>query len=113
MLAVYVSQPKSIYIENPLNGNEADDDKPLITDSEKKDIDKEVAEEEGNTPTIEKDVLPHPAKYLYHTVAPGDTLFNIAKRYEGTSVEEIKTLNKIQDGRYLKPGTRLKVKVKT
>ena len=52
-----------------------------------------------------------PAKYLYHTVIPGDTLFKIALRYEGATVDELKSLNKISDGRFLKPGTKLKIKV--
>lgn len=49
-------------------------------------------------------------KYVYHIVQPGDTLWNIARRYEGTTVELIKDINNLQDGN-LKPGTRLKVKV--
>ena len=112
-LAVYVNQPRSIYIEKPLNGSETDDDKLLITDSEKKELDNSVADQEQKTLTIAKvaEKVTPPA-YLYHTVAPGDTLFNIAKRYEGITVEELKSLNKIQDGKSLKPGTKLKLKVK-
>jgi LysM repeat protein len=115
-LAVYVNHPKSIFIQNPLNGNEAQDDQPLLTEDEKKTLDKAAAEDDSIAPTIEKipaTAVSHPSKYLYHTVEAGDTIFNIAKRYQGTSVEEIKTLNKIEDIRHLKPGTKLKVKVRT
>ncbi|MFM1746261.1 MAG: hypothetical protein RLZZ630_2198 [Bacteroidota bacterium] len=48
------------------------------------------------------------SRFVYHIVQPGDTLWNIARRYEGTTVELIKDINKLQDAN-LKPGTRLKV----
>ena len=47
-------------------------------------------------------------KYIYHLVQPGDTLWNIAKRYEGLTVEMIKDMNNLHNTN-LKPGTRLKV----
>jgi len=47
-------------------------------------------------------------KFVYHIVQPGDTLWNIAKRYEGVTVEELKALNQL-DSNELKPGTKLKV----
>jgi LysM repeat protein len=111
-LMVYTKEPRSIFIQNPVNGDETNDDMPLITEAEKKDI--EVATEQiESTPvvTVEKKEISVPAKYLYHVVAPGDTLFNIASRYKGATVEQIKTLNKIDGNRSLKPGTKLKVKV--
>ena len=39
-LMVYVKQPKSIFIKDLVNGTELEDDKPLLSDQEKKDIDK-------------------------------------------------------------------------
>ena len=48
------------------------------------------------------------SRFVYHIVQPGDTLWNIARRYEGTTVELIKDINKLQDAN-LRPGTRLKV----
>jgi D-alanyl-D-alanine carboxypeptidase len=50
-------------------------------------------------------------KYVYHVVQPGDTLWSIAQRYNGITVDDIKRVNKIQSPRSLKPGTRLKIKV--
>ncbi|CAN5480441.1 hypothetical protein BH11BAC2_BH11BAC2_16970 [soil metagenome] len=47
-------------------------------------------------------------KYIYHMVLPGDTLWNIAKRYEGVTVEMIKDINNLRNAN-IKPGTRLKV----
>jgi membrane-bound lytic murein transglycosylase D len=43
---------------------------------------------------------------LVHSVQPGDTLWNISKKYNGISVEQIKKLNKLK-GDALKPGQKL------
>jgi D-alanyl-D-alanine carboxypeptidase (penicillin-binding protein 5/6) len=112
-LAIFVKEPRSIFIKNPVNGSEAEDDKPLITETEKKSLDKAADQADITVATIETAKVLAPLNYLYHTVAPGDTLFNIAKRYEGITVEELKSLNKITDSRNLKPGTKLKVKVRS
>jgi membrane-bound lytic murein transglycosylase D len=48
------------------------------------------------------------AKLVYHVVQPGDTLWNIAKRYEGVTVENLKSINQLNSNE-LKPGTKLKV----
>ncbi len=48
------------------------------------------------------------SKFVYHIVQPGDTLWNIAKRYEGVTVEELKSINRLSSNQ-LKPGTKLKV----
>jgi LysM repeat protein len=53
-----------------------------------------------------------PKQYVYHVVQPGDTLWGIAQRYKGISVDEIKRTNNIYNSKGLKPGTRLKIKVK-
>lgn len=47
--------------------------------------------------------------FVYHTVQPGDTLWNIAQRYKGVTVEEIKKTNKISSAKGLKAGTKLKI----
>ncbi len=49
-------------------------------------------------------------KFVYHIVQPGDTLWNIAKRYEGVTVAELKAMNRLYSNN-LKPGTKLKVAV--
>ncbi|MCF8369017.1 MAG: LysM peptidoglycan-binding domain-containing protein [Bacteroidales bacterium] len=48
--------------------------------------------------------------FVYHTVRSGDTLWDIAKLYDGVSVEQIKELNNIRNSKRLKPGQKLKVK---
>jgi membrane-bound lytic murein transglycosylase D len=46
-------------------------------------------------------------------VRQGDTLWDIAKLYDGVSVDQIKTLNNINNSKKLKPGQKLKVAVKS
>jgi membrane-bound lytic murein transglycosylase D len=53
------------------------------------------------------------SSYVYHTVRKGDTLWDIAKLYDGVTVEQIKKLNNIQNSKRLKPGQRLKVGYKS
>lgn len=52
-------------------------------------------------------------KFVYHIVQPGDTLWNIAQQYAGTTVEKIKKANKIYNTKGLRPGTKLKIQVAT
>lgn len=47
--------------------------------------------------------------YIYHIVRKGDTLWDIARQYEGVTVEQIKQLNNITNTKNLKPGQKLKV----
>ncbi|MEZ5083195.1 MAG: LysM peptidoglycan-binding domain-containing protein, partial [Bacteroidales bacterium] len=51
-------------------------------------------------------------EYVYHIVRSGDTLWDIAKLYDGVTVEQIKQLNNISNSKRLKLGQKLKVKHK-
>ena len=44
----------------------------------------------------------------YHEVAPGETLYQIARKY-GMSVDELRRLNKLKSGQILQPGQKLLV----
>ncbi len=46
-------------------------------------------------------------KYLFHLVKPGDTLWDIAKEYDGVTVEQIKRLNNIRNTHRLRPGQKI------
>lgn len=48
-------------------------------------------------------------KYFYHTIKSGDTLWDIAKLYPKTTIEEIKRINNIASSKSLKPGTVIKI----
>ncbi|PLX02882.1 MAG: lytic transglycosylase [Marinilabiliales bacterium] len=50
-------------------------------------------------------------KYLYHVVRTGDTLWDIAKEYDGVTVDKIKSLNNIRNSKRLRPGQKLKIAV--
>ena len=49
-------------------------------------------------------------RFIYHVVAPGDTLWNIAKRYDGVTVEQIKDINNLHNT-HIKVGTKLKLMI--
>jgi D-alanyl-D-alanine carboxypeptidase len=49
-------------------------------------------------------------KFIYHVVQPGDTLWNIAQRYQA-SMDQIKKVNRIGKGSVLRSGTRIKIPV--
>ena len=77
---------------------EVDEQADAINDTQK--VSNETAEVKNS---------PKPA-FTYYIVQPGDTLWNIAKRYEGLTVEMIKNINNLSNTN-IKPGTKLKVLV--
>jgi membrane-bound lytic murein transglycosylase D len=62
----------------------------------------------GETPSSEGD---KPVEYIYHVVQPGDTLWGIAQRYPGVTVDDIKRLNSDMNLHKLPVGRKLKVRV--
>jgi membrane-bound lytic murein transglycosylase D len=48
-------------------------------------------------------------KYLYHTVKAGDTLWDIAKQYDGVTVDDLKRLNNITRAKSLQPGQKIRI----
>lgn len=50
-------------------------------------------------------------EYIYHTIQPGDTLWEIAKSYPGVSVDDLKRLNGNMNIRHLTVGKKIKVGV--
>ncbi len=65
-----------------------------------------------NTQPVVKPSATVNSDYVIYTVKPGDTLWDIAKKYNGVSVDQIKEINNITSGRSLKPGQKIKVLVK-
>ena len=47
--------------------------------------------------------------YIYYIVKPGDTLWEIAKQYNGVTVEGLKKLNNIKNTKALKVGQKIKI----
>ncbi len=50
-------------------------------------------------------------KYLYHIVRKGDTLWDIAKEYDGVTVDQIKRLNNLKNNNRLTIGQKIKIAV--
>ncbi len=50
------------------------------------------------------------SEFIYHTVQPGDTLWNIAQRYR-TDLKELKKINNIGKSNGIRSGTKLKIPV--
>ncbi len=48
-------------------------------------------------------------RVIYHTIRHGDTLWSIANKYQGVTVEQIKQWNQIKNARAIKPGQKLKI----
>ncbi len=48
-------------------------------------------------------------KFVYHTVQPGDTLWTIAQKYQGSTVQRIRDINKLTSNQPLVPGSKIKV----
>lgn len=48
-------------------------------------------------------------KYLYHVVRKGDTLWDIAKEYDGVTIDQIKSLNNLSNSNKIKPGQKIKI----
>jgi membrane-bound lytic murein transglycosylase D len=51
----------------------------------------------------------HDLKLVYYTVKPGDTLWSIAQRYDGITIDQLKAWNKISSKSGLKVGQKIKV----
>lgn len=69
--------------------------------------DHEVAQQQTSEQQEKAEAANRP-RFIYHVVQPGDTLWNIAKRYDGVTVEMIKDINNLRNAD-IKPGTKLKV----
>jgi membrane-bound lytic murein transglycosylase D len=51
-------------------------------------------------------------KFVYYTVQQGDTLWDIARKYEGVTTDQIKEWNNINNANRLRPGQKLKIGIK-
>jgi membrane-bound lytic murein transglycosylase D len=98
-LTVFVADKKKT--EKVAENTQAGSGQSLASKSENKDSSQATKQDNR----IEKSIG---EKVVFHTVAPGDTLWKIAQRYQGITVEQIKQLNNLQSNE-LKVGTKLKV----
>lgn len=70
--------------------------------------------EEASSEKLEKEVAeatkPKTTEYKYYTVRPGDTLWDIANKYDGVSIDQIKQLNNGLKENKLSVGQKIKIK---
>jgi membrane-bound lytic murein transglycosylase D len=98
-------------IENDSSTGNNNDISSLSADVDNaKNGDSAVAIENSVTTSDSGNKIDEP-KYIFHLVQRGDTLWNIARRYEGATVDQIMELNKISNNKSLKAGTKLKVMI--
>lgn len=122
-LTVYNKAEKKIFISKPANGSEEEDENSLVENNTQSPTNTQVNRTNSTnttkTSSAKQKTKASPAQskavgeknYVYHTVMPGDTLTSIAQKYQGTTVEELKTINSIKDARSIKPGMKIKVLV--
>lgn len=86
-----------------------------------KDIDNMTFEEKQSTVgkdvkiqdnLISQDPGSDPADYIYYLVKPGETLWDIARKFPGVTDSELKQLNGISDADKIQPGQVIKVQKK-
>ncbi len=57
-------------------------------------------------------ILEDKGDYVYYTVRAGDTLWDIAKKYEGVTDTDLMRLNNLEDATKIKPGQVIKIRKK-
>jgi membrane-bound lytic murein transglycosylase D len=110
--SVYRGQRLAIYttikqrVSSSADANKAATDSTSVAKSESAAVDPTKTQ----AAKTEKKKAISNAKIVWHIVQPGDTLWNIAQRYNGATVQDIRTMNKLKTSA-LKPGTKLKIKI--
>lgn len=83
----------------------------IIQDSSSSEKEEPLVVKNSRTTPKSKVAQNKKASFIYHVVQPGDTLWNLAQRYQA-NVDQIKKVNRISNSRSLKNGTRIKIPVK-
>jgi membrane-bound lytic murein transglycosylase D len=69
----------------------------------------ETAESRSQTGTSVQKSSSGGQKYIWYTIQPGDNLWDIANKYEGVTVSQLKSLNNITNANKIKPGQKIKI----
>lgn len=104
-----IPETPSSKVDDPPSTNPSPPSIPKPVKEEKDPLEEDVFGEDKLSPNDPPSIPKQPESgAAYHTVADGDTLWNISRRY-GTTVAELKKLNKL-DNNNIKKGMRLRVK---
>lgn len=103
----YNTSISRIRVWNNIKGNNINSGVDLIVGK----TEVEVAQTELAEKKTSKPVIPVSKKsdYVYYTVQRGDTLWKIAQKHQGVSVDDIIKLNNIKNEDQIKPGQKIKV----
>ncbi len=74
-----------------------------------KEVAKSTVTAQASTQTLATPTGKASQNYKYHTVQLGDTLWDIAKKYDGVTVNQLKQLNSGMNFNRLKPGQKIKI----
>jgi len=92
---------------NKIKGNTIHPGQKLVVG--KTEIREQVAVKSETEPKTSSKKSSSGIDFKYYTVRQGDTLWKIAQKHEGVTVEQIMKLNNINNERSLKPGQKIKV----
>ncbi len=66
-----------------------------------------------SSPVVKSTPEPENAEYIYYTVRSGDTVWDIAKKFEGVNTSDILSLNGMSSSSRINAGQKLKIKRRT
>lgn len=96
--------------ETTFSSEHATTAKPQNTTLHLADTSQKNAPSAAANPTAQKRAT-ESSRYIYYTVQPGDTLWNIAQRYQ-SNIDQLKKLNNISRKNHLRSGIRIKIPLK-
>ena len=108
-LKIHSKVKMTVIVENDESENTANNKATKeVTPQQEEERTEATANSEASTNvTPKKEAAP---QYKYYTVQPGDTLYKIAAKYDGVSIEQIKKLNSGLKENKLAVGQKIKIK---
>jgi len=104
-LNIYPGQ--KLFVQNP-NTAVANSDSAVKKEVK---VEKTVVNQSQQQSPSKNDSQTNKIKYIYHTVQKGDSLWGIANKYKGVTVDDIKKLNNLTEKSMLYVGQKLKVAI--
>ncbi len=112
-LKIHSKVKKTIVVENNESENTANNKAPKEVTPQQEEERTESTANSDTTKPVNNETKPKKEaapQYKYYTVQPGDTLYKIAAKYDGVSIEQIKKLNSGLKENKLAVGQKIKIK---